>query len=160
MDNHPAVQCDTLFTNLEFSDIRTASPPSRKGVYVIRVKRRGAATDAIIEHVAQLVAQLNWPVVGNKIQSRISRLANISDCPIIYIGSAGTRAGSDNTLKGRYEEFSGRHTAMYPVWALLLFGWQLEYGWWVVDEPARIEAELKLKYRAQHNSKLPALVHM
>jgi len=61
-------------------------------------------------------------------------------------------------LKGRYQEFSGRHTAMYPIWALLYFGWELEFGWKEEEDPRNAESKLKQKYAERHNNKLPALV--
>ena len=90
--------------------------------------------------------------------SRIERLKRISQCPIIYIGGAGTQPGSRNTLKGRYTEFSGRHTAMYPIWILLYFGWKLQFGWKKTKQPENEEGEYKKKYRKAHQGKLPALV--
>jgi hypothetical protein len=63
-----------------------------------------------------------------------------------------------NTLKGRYNEFSGRHTAMYPIWVLLYFGWKLEFGWKESDEPSLEEKRLKEKYQNTHQNRLPALV--
>jgi hypothetical protein len=46
-----------------------------------------------------------WPMLEKKVLSRINRLNRMSQCPIVYIGSAGTRAGSNNTLADRYREF-------------------------------------------------------
>ena len=44
------------------------------------------------------------------------------------------------------------------VWALLYFGWRLEFGWHESDVPKSAEAELKEKYKALHDGRLPALV--
>ena len=91
--------------------------------------------------------------------SQINRLSKIGDCPTIYIGSAGTYAGSKNTLHGRYRELATRHTAKYPVWALLSSRWELQYGWMIVDEhPGAAEEVLKKRYQEAHSGKLPALV--
>lgn len=142
-----------------FQDLQSASPPNKKGVYVIRVKKEGICVKEIIEQVKQYVQNLNWKFVENYILNRTDRLKKINQCPIIYIGSAGTRKGSKNTLKGRYKEFSRRHTAMYPIWALLYSGWELEFGWKEEeDDPGRVESQLKQKYTERHKDKLPALV--
>lgn len=150
--------CKDLFTEFEFQDLRSASPPNKKGVYVIRVKKEGSPVKEMIEQVKPRVQNLNWKFVENYILNRIGRLRKINQCPIIYIGSAGTRKASRNTLKGRYKEFSGRHTAMYPIWALLYFGWELEFGWKEEDAPGNVESQLKQKYTERHKNKLPALV--
>jgi len=47
---------------------------------------------------------------------------------------------------------------MYPLWALLYFGWELEYGWVEDEKPAELEETLKRRYRQVHRGKLPALV--
>ena len=151
--------CDDLFTEFEFQDLRNAEPPDEKGVYVIRVKRRGLSTIKIVEEIKQHLQGLKWELAKNYICSRIERLKKINQCPVIYIGSAGGKKGSKNTLKGRYEELAGRrHTVMYPILALLYFGWELEFGWKVDNNPSDLEEELKRKYRIRHNGKLPALV--
>jgi hypothetical protein len=50
---------------------------------------------------------------------------------------------------------------MYPVWALLCFGWELEFGWILEEEQtARVEAEIKKRYKQQHGNKLPAIVQI
>ena len=153
--------CGELFDKFQFHDLTVAKPPNNKGIYAIRVKRRGKATSEILAQVEQLVEKLSWPPVGDFIRSRVSRLEGIGECPIIYIGSAGTRSESKNTLLKRYREFSHRHTAMYPVWALLCFGWELEFGWILEEEQtARVEAEIKKKYKQQHGNKLPAIVQI
>lgn len=148
---------DNLFAGFKFTDIRDANPPNAKGVYVIRVRKEGRDTTKVIAQITKHVSQLNWPVVGNYLLNRIDRLKNINDCPIIYIGSAGTRRSSKHTLKGRYKDFSGRHTVMYPIWALLYSGWELEYGWKVSETPNQTEQELKVGYRSKHLDILPAL---
>lgn len=110
-----------------------------------------------MEQTTQAITRLQWQVVIDKVCSKLSRLDAIGECPVIYIGSAGTRSESDNTLKGRYEEFADRHTAMYPLWALMYFGWELDYGWKTDAAPADLEKALKRKYRQQHHDLLPAL---
>jgi len=151
--------CSNLFAEFTFQDLTNAKPPSEKGVYVIKIKRRGKASpQEMIEKTKQLISGISWDLVVEFVLSRVKRLDNIRNCPIIYIGSAGTQSGSKNTLKDRYEEFSNRHTAMYPVWVLLYFGWELEFGWKKSDRPKQEEEELKIKYQKLHDGKLPALV--
>ncbi len=147
------------FSAFTFTDIRAAKPPDQRGLYVIRVKQQGTPVPNIVRNAAAVIQQLQWPMVEDKMLNRIARLHNIGECPVLYIGSAGTRTESRNTLRGRYEEFAGRHTSMFPLWALLYFGWNLEYGWKIADAANTAEAELKQVYQAHHNGKLPALVN-
>ena len=156
--NNQGTCCDNLFSDFTFQDIRTAIPPERKGVYVIRVKQRGEPVAEILQQVEKVIQHLDWLIVGKKMLNRTKRLERIGPCPIIYIGSAGTQQGSKHTLKGRYSDFAGRHTAMYPLWALLYFGWDLEYGWMEEENPIILEETLKNRYRQSHG-RLPALVH-
>ena len=150
--------CKDLFTKFMFHDLRSASPPNEKGVYVIRFKKKGNSVKEIVEQVKQLVQNLNWKFVENYILNRIGRLNKINKCSTIYIGSAGTHKNSKNTVKGRYKEFTRRHTAMYPILALLYFGWELEFGWSEEDDPLKVESQLKQKYKERHDNELPALV--
>jgi hypothetical protein len=126
---NPQSCCSDLFTDFTFQDLVRARPPRVKGVYAIRVKTEGVKTNIIIDKTMTLVTGIGWDLVKTRVLSRVNRLKRIGQCPIIYIGSAGTQPGSRNTLQGRYREFSSRHTAMYPIWSLLYFGWKLEYGW-------------------------------
>ena len=139
--------CRTIFPGFVFQDIRCAKPPEEKGIYVIRVVTIGRPIDEIQAQVEQTMRVLNWPLVGNKVLGRVRRLGKIHHCPTIYIGSAGTREQSKHTLQGRYEDFAGRHTAMYPLWALLYFGWELEYGWRIEAHPEIAEVHLKETFK-------------
>jgi hypothetical protein len=151
--------CSNLFTDFTFHDLTNAKPPNERGVYVIKVKSRSEVPPRVmIEKTRQLISSIGWDLVIEFIMSRVTRLDNIEHCPIIYIGSAGGQSGSQNTLMGRYQEFSLRHTVMYPIWVLLYFNWKLEFGWKKSDRPKHEEEELKIKYRKLHNGKLPALV--
>jgi hypothetical protein len=157
--NSQGTCCDNLFSDFTFQDIRAATPPEIKGVYIIRVKQRGKPVAKLLQQVGKVIQHLDWPIVGKKMLNRIKRLERIGSCPVIYIGSAGTQQGSKHTLKGRYSDFAGRHTAMYPLWALLYFGWDLEYGWMEEENSASLEESLKHRYRQSHGGKLPALVY-
>jgi hypothetical protein len=144
--------CSNIFTDFTFEDLTNADPPNEKGVYVIKVKSKSEVPpNVMIEKTRQLLSGLNWYLVIEFIMSRVERLSKIGNCPIIYIGSAGGQRGSQNTLKGRYREFSLRHTAMYPIWVLLYFNWKLEFGWKRSIKPKQEEEELKIKYRKLHN---------
>lgn len=59
---------------------------------------------------------------------------------------------------GPYEEFAGRHTIMYPLWALLASDWELAYGWCVADQAAQLEAYLKQCYKQQKSLKCKAIL--
>lgn len=152
------VCCNKLFSDFTFQDLRKAEPPYSKGVYAVRISKRGKSAPEVASQIKQLIDGLTWPTVGDFILSRITRLERIGQCSIIYIGSAGTRKDSHNTLRGRYEEFAGRHTAMYPLWALAYFGWNLDFGWIVTKDAASAEKGLKNRYKARHGGTLPALV--
>jgi len=159
MDGHNQGDCCAeLYAEFEFQDLRNASPPKKKGVYVIRVKKEGRSTREIVERVKEIVKDLKWEMVEKHILDRINRLESINQCPIIYIGSAGYRENSKNTLENRYKELSGRHTVMYPIWALLYFGWDLQFGWKEESKPKDAERQLKQEYKKRHEDKLPALV--
>ena len=140
--------CNGLFDAFEFTRFQDAEPPKRKGVYVIRIHRRGTPAEEVREKAVALAESIGWDMAGRFLCSRLNRLSKIGDCPTIYIGSAGTYAGSKNTLHGRYRELATRHTAKYPVWALLSSRWELQYGWMIVDEhPGAVEEVLKKRYR-------------
>lgn len=150
--------CNELFSDFKFCDLQDAEPPNRKGVYAIRIKKRGKDIKEIIAQSKQLINKVGWQLVSDFIFSRIERLERIDKCPIIYIGSAGTYSNSKNTLLKRYKEFSGRHTAMYPIWALIYFDWKLEFGWKEEKNAKKAEDKIKKLYKNQHGDKLPALV--
>ena len=151
--------CNDLFDAFEFTRFQDAEPPKRKGVYVIRIHQRGTPVGEVHEKAVGLAGSIGWDVAGRFLCSRLNRLSKIGDCPTIYIGSAGTHPGSKNTLHGRYLELAARHTAQYPIWALLSAGWELQYGWMVVDDhPGTAEEALKGRYRKAHGGNLPALV--
>lgn len=151
--------CNGLFDKFEFTRFQDAEPPKRKGVYVIRIHRRGTPVGEVHEKAVGLARSIGWDVAGRFLRSRLDRLLAIDDCLTIYIGSAGTHPGSKNTLHARYLEFATRHTAQYPLWALLSSGWELQYGWMVVDDhPGTAEEALKERYQEAHNGRLPALV--
>lgn len=156
--------CSNLFSKFEFQDLRAELPnneKNKKGVYVIRVKRRDKPVKEIVEQIKQFVRKINWKSAEDFILSRIKRLEMINQCPIIYIGSAGERAKgkpSKVTLNKRRKQLSKRHTASYPIFALIYLGWELEFLWKEEVSPRDTEEQLKREYKEAHNGKLPALV--
>lgn len=145
--------CEFLSDSFQFYyDIRTALPPKGSGVYIIRVKKVGEKNIAeIVTRVNTLLETLNWQSVGSHILNRIERLNNVDECSTIYIGSGVN-------LNKRYKDFSGHHTIMHCLWALIYFGWELEFGWKETEDHKKAEKELKESYKDLHNGKLPALV--
>ena len=150
--------CGDIFSVFNFKQIRLAKPPKRKGAYVIRIVRRGEPTDRIVPQCRAIVDGIGWSIVDRYVIRRVNRLNQITDCPLIYIGRAGKSEDSQNTLWGRYGQLAHTHTVMFPVWALLFFGWELEYGWIEHPNPEDAEESLKERYRSRHDGRLPALV--
>jgi len=128
-----------LFTDFTFEDITKANPPQEKGVYVIKIKKRGLPPDEIISQLTTPIAGLRWEMVQAYLTSRIAPITTITECPVIYPGSAGTGKKSRHTLAGQYRDPASRHMAPYPLRALLYSGWELEYWWKVSDEPKELE---------------------
>jgi hypothetical protein len=147
-----------LFWDFEFDDITRAKPPDAKGVYVIRVRKPGTPPDEIIRNLEPHISRLGWEMAGKYLLDRIGRIRKIGDCPIIYIGSAGTNPGSRHTLAGRYRDLVSRHTIQFPIWALLYFGWELDLGWKADENPKELEKDLKERYETRQRRMPPALV--
>jgi len=67
----------------------------------------------------------------------------------------------DTSIRSKYRDLAGRrHTALYPVLALLLAGWKLDYGFKTTssrEEAMELERRLKEEYIKVHG-RLPALV--
>jgi hypothetical protein len=146
-------------SDFNFTDLRKANPINKKGVYVIRVKKKGISSSRTIIDLKVVADKIDWDQVTKYVFSRLKRLEKINSCDLIYIGSAGTNGDSKNTLKGRYKELANRHTIQFPLWVLLFLDWKLEYGWLETETPKIKEDELKDIYKKCHNNQLPALVH-
>ncbi len=155
---HRDRDCASLFSEFIFAPIEQAEPPSARGIYVVRVADHGHLVRHVLTAADSAVAHLAWPMVEKKMHARLARMNRITSCPIIYLGSAGIGESSAHTLHGRYHDFAGRHTAMFPIWALLYHGWKLDYGWFTTDHPREMEIDLKNKFMALHEGNLPALV--
>jgi len=150
--------CNNLFEGFKWLDLEEAESsrlPSMPGVYVIRIKKRGKDPVKIYSDFIKLVRASRWIEFERYIVSRLERLKRIEKCPIIYIGAA------PSSIKLRYRDLLGvRHTIHYPILALLIGGWRLEYGFRIVNtrkDALDLEKELKRRYREIHG-KLPALV--
>lgn len=153
----PRQCCGDLFADWVFSDIREARPEPKKGIYVIRVKQPGTPLDEILREADAALGRIGWQMLTESVSKRLRRMEKMDDCPLIYIGSAGTYSNSKNTLIGRYGDFTGRHTIMFPLWLLLYYGWKIEYGCKPFDEAMAEEGALKVQYRQKHRDQLPAL---
>lgn len=148
-------KCDHIFTDFQWKNLVTLNPqqlPSRKGVYTIRISKRGEPIERIIARAHEFLAKLNWSTFENHVLSRVHRLREITDCPLIYIGAAPT------SLPSRYKDLCGkRHTAFYAIVSLLSAGWKLDFGWKEDKKPLQKEEQLKRQYSRVHG-KLPAIV--
>jgi hypothetical protein len=140
-----------LFWDFTFEDIGTAHPPDMKGVYVIQIRKPGIPADEILKHLE------SEHRAGEKVRKshleRAGRIQNIGECPILYIGSAAGR----RTLSGIFRDLTRRHTARYPIQALLHCSWELDFGWRATENPRELEAELKERYLNRGRRSLPAL---
>ena len=94
--------CNGLFDAFEFTRFQDAEPPKRKGVYVIRIHRRGTPVEEVHDKAIALAESIGWDVAGRFLHSRLDRLSKIGDCPTIYIGSAGTPITQRNSKKTVY----------------------------------------------------------
>lgn len=148
-------ECDHIFTGFLWKDLVTLNAnklPKTTGVYAIRIGKRGEPIERVISRAYEFLGKINWPPFRNHVLSRVHRLEEIRECPIIYIGAAPT------SLQGRYKDLCGRrHTAFYAIIALLFAGWKLDFGWIEDEEPLQKERHLKRQYANLHGN-LPAIV--
>ena len=152
-------KCDSLFKDFKWRPLNSISlnkiqPETR--VYAIRYDKKGLDIDQTILKTRDFFGQAQWESVNSYIFNRLNRLKSIQDCPIIYIGSAPSiKAGG---LKSRYKDLSGRrHTVFYPVLALLIAGWALQWGILPTKGPKAIEKEIVRNYNEIHGAN-PALL--
>jgi len=75
--------CNGLFDAFEFTRFQDAEPPKRKGVYVIRVHRRGMPVREVHEKAVCLAGSIGWDVASQFLCSRFDRLSEIGSCPTI-----------------------------------------------------------------------------
>ena len=110
--------------------------------------------DAIVNDFMEIIHRTGWRELSSYVSRRLRRLSRVSECPVIYIGST-------NNLRVRFRDLAGvRHTVFFPITALLLGGWRLDYGF-VVTQSSRaamsLEDGLKNGYKRIRGA-LPALV--
>lgn len=152
-------KCDSLFKDFKWRPLNSISLneiQSETGVYAIRYDDKGLDIDQTILKKKDFFGQARWESVNSYVFNRLDRLKSIQDCPIIYIGSAPSiKAGG---LKSRYKDLCGRrHTIFYPVLALLIAGWDLQWGILPTKGPKAIEKEIVRKYIEIHGE-YPALL--
>ncbi|MHA1594593.1 MAG: DUF7664 domain-containing protein [Candidatus Baldrarchaeia archaeon] len=150
-------KCDTLFCGFlwhELSTLKAHDLPKEPGVYVIRIIKKGEETEKAKHKLEDVISKTNWKELISYVNSRLNRITRIENCPVIYIGST-------SDIRTRYRDLAGiRHTAFFPILALLLCGWELDYGFKTVPskkDAKHLEDELKRKYEDLHGM-LPALV--
>lgn len=151
--------CDPLFTGFRWRDLNSFSLDEIKpetGVYAIRYNSKGLDIDQTIQKTKDFFIKAQWGSLNDYVFNRLDRLRSIVDCPILYIGSAPSiDAGG---LKSRYKDLCGRrHTIFYPVLALLVAGWNLQWGRNKTVKPKMVEKELVDSYREIHGV-YPALL--
>jgi len=159
----PRCICDYLFTDFLWRDLESIHPstlPNRPGVYVIRVRRAGDAPVEAYKGFLKLFENLKWVEFKSYLENRLARVLNVHEaCPVICIGA--TTGSRNPSIRSRYRDLAGRrHTALYPVLALLLAGWKLDYGFKTTssrEEAMELERRLKEEYIKVHG-RLPALV--
>lgn len=150
-------KCDSLFHDFlwhELSTLRAHNLPGVPGVYVIRVIEKGEDMEEAKRQLEDIILKASWKELIEYVNSRLRRVLRIRDCPVIYIGSTGN-------LRSRYKDLAGiRHTAFFPILALLLSRWNLDYGFKIASskkEAEHLENELKRGYIDIHGM-LPALI--
>ena len=143
----PKCICDDILKDFlwhELSALRASDLPNKPGVYVIRVIDRGEDLVNAKLKLSKIVMDTGWNELIKYVESRLVRLLRIKSCPLIYIGST-------DSIKSRFKDLAGiRHTAFFPILALLLSRWRLDYGFKTASskkEAAYLEEELKAKYR-------------
>ena len=148
-------KCDPIFADFEWENLVSLGKeelPPLKGVYAIRIRKRGKPIERLIPRACKFVGAVEWPTFENHVVNRLERLKKITECPVIYIGAAPT------SLQSRYMDLCGRrHTAFYAIIALLFVGWELYFRWKEDREPLHRERQLKKKYSSIH-ANLPAIV--
>jgi len=147
--------CDELFKDFKSGDLESLRPeglPKNRGVYAIRIRGRGKPVNDVILSMEDFCRKTEWVPFSEYVLDRTTRLKNIGECPLVYIGAAPT------SLRSRYSDLCGRrHTGFYPILALLMNGWRLDYEYFETEKPKQFEKSLKDRYEKIHKS-LPALV--
>ncbi|MCX6690806.1 MAG: hypothetical protein NTW33_01830 [Methanoregula sp.] len=141
-----------LFDEFEFQNINTAKPPDLPGVYAIKIRKWGRDEIDIGNNLFEFFKPLRWRMMQDYFYHYLGRIQEINDCPILYIGHAGTNKKSRQTLAVSYHDLAYNHPNQFPLWALLHNGWQLDFGWMVHDRPKKYATELKVQYTTYHGT--------
>ena len=148
--------CDPVFNEFCWSDLaskKTNNITKDAGVCAIRIRQRNNSIENVILNTINLFQKSNWEPLLSHISNRMDRLRNIKKCPIIYLGAA------PSGLRNRYKDLCGRrHTVFFPILALLLDDWKLDFGWHKTNEALKNEIKLKEQYYQIHRF-YPALVY-
>lgn len=130
----PKCRCDHILEGFrwhELSILKASHLPSKPGVYVIRVIKRGESLIKVKLRLDEIILQAGWDKLNRYVASRLVRIFRIKYCPLIYLGS------TDN-IKLRFKDLAGRrHTAFFPILALMLSKWRLDYGFKMVSSKKR-----------------------
>lgn len=147
-------KCDHIFTNSQWYDLVKAELTRSAGVYIIRIRKEGKPIPEAISYIKDFIEKAKWPPLRKYVLNRVDRLNKIRECPVIYIGAAPT------SLQKRYRDLCGRrHTVFFPILALFLADWELDFGIQKSkpEEARELENSLKAQYVQIHGN-LPALV--
>jgi hypothetical protein len=146
-----------IFNDFKYQDIKSAHPPEKPGVFVIKVRKRGTDEIDISNELEGDLCKIKWKAMQYAFSHRLDQIVHMSNCPILYIGDAGTNPESWQTLAGKYRELAYCHPTQYYVWALLNYNWKLDFGWKVNDYPKKYAAEIKTEF-VKHHGQMPLMI--
>jgi hypothetical protein len=139
-----------IFNDFMYKDIAHANPPEKPGVFIIKTHKSGTDEIDINDELIGYFSNIRWKRMHHAFETRLDKIVHMSNCPILYIGSAGTSLKSQQTLASRYQELAYCHPITFSLWALLHYNWKLDFGWKVCDNPKKYVAELKTMYVKNH----------
>ncbi len=126
----PRCRCDYIFEGFywhELATLKASHLPRKPGVYVIRVIEKRDEPINARRNLEEIILRSSWDELIQYVSNRLARLLRIGDCPLLYIGST-------DSIKSRFKDLAGvRHTAFFPILALLLSNWRLDYGFKTVS---------------------------
>ncbi len=146
-----------IFNDFKYQDIKSAHPPEKPGVFVIKVQKRGTDECEISNELTGEICEIKWKAMQHAFSHRLDQIVHMSNCPILYIGHAGTNPESRQTLADKYRELAYCHPTHFYVWALLKYNWKLDFGWMVCDYPKKYAAELKTEF-VKHHGQMPLMI--
>jgi len=146
-----------IFDDFTYKDIAHAKPPEKPGVFVIKTRKSGTDEIDINDELIGNFTNIKWKRMHSVFETRLDQIVHMSNCPILYIGSAGTSSKSRQTLASRYQELAYCHPITFSLWALLHYNWKLDFGWKVTDNPKKYADELKKNY-VKHHGQMPLMI--